>query len=119
MGEMQRRLRKAEEVLRRTVEVDRTEVAEAFSTAIESSLTAEAYRRSIGLAGVLLLLGLGYLVSRHILEALSTLSSGLTRFSTGDFREPVTLKAQDELGDVAREANTMARSLQELAAARD
>ena len=119
MGEMQRRLRKAEEVMHRTVEVDRAEVAEAFSVARESSIAAQNYRRGIGLGGVLLVLGLGYLVSRQLIEALSSLSLGLTRFSTGDFREPVTVKTEDELGDVAREANAMAKSLKELAAARD
>jgi CheY-like chemotaxis protein/signal transduction histidine kinase/HAMP domain-containing protein len=119
MAEMQRRLRQAEEVLRQATVVDEAELAGAFSAARRSGVSAGDYRRVIGLAGVVLLLLLGYWASRQMLASLAALSSGLSRFSTGDFDEPVRVSTNDELGDVAREANAMARSLRELAAARD
>jgi len=119
MAEMQRRLRRVEEVMHETTEVDQKEVARAFVGARDASINASNQRRLIGLAGIVTVLVLGYWASRQMLRSLEALSSGLARFSTGDFQRPVHVATNDELADVAAQANTMARSLEELADARD
>ena len=54
-----------------------------------------------------------------MLRALGNLSSGLSRFATGDFRDQIPGAGLTELGKLAREANQMAANLQRLAEQRD
>ncbi len=49
-----------------------------------------------------------------IAEALGALTSGSARLAKGDFRTPVRVISQDELGDVGEHFNAMSRSLGQL-----
>ncbi|MEY4748774.1 MAG: hypothetical protein RIQ60_988 [Pseudomonadota bacterium] len=70
--------------------------------------------RAIGWAtlGALLLLTLGaYAYVRHLLRPLAEIGAGAQRFGRGDFATPITLRRQDELGELAAQVNTMARDI--------
>ena len=54
-----------------------------------------------------------------MLRGLGHLSSGFSRFATGDFAREIPVTSSDELGNAAREANQMAASLKRLAEQRD
>ncbi len=53
-------------------------------------------------------------LGREVLSSLAELTSGFRRFGAGSFGEPIRILSRDELGDVARQANQMASSLERL-----
>lgn len=119
IAEMQRRQQKAEEAIRNATLLDREELSRAFAEARQSSLTSSRFRMVLGTLGIAGVLGLWFWASRQVLRALSALSTGFAQFSTGDFNHTIPVQSNDELGEVAREANSMATSLKELAHIRD
>ena len=80
---------------------------------------ADEFRLGIGLVGVVLVVALSLWVSQRMLRGLGHLSSGFSRFATGDFAREIPVTSSDELGNAAREANQMAASLKRLAEQRD
>jgi light-regulated signal transduction histidine kinase (bacteriophytochrome) len=86
-------------------------MAAAFQAALQAEATARSYQiwASVGCLGSVLLLSLG--LSRGLLRSVSALTEGFARFGRGEFGEPIPVVSRDELGDLARDANAMAASL--------
>jgi signal transduction histidine kinase len=98
-------------LVKRTAALDRGEMAAAFQAALQAEATARSYQiwASVGCLGSVLLLSLG--LSRGLLRSVSALTEGFARFGRGEFGEPIPVVSRDELGDLARDANAMAASL--------
>lgn len=73
--------------------------------------------RTIGgftLAALLLLTAATYAYVRHLFKPLDDIRSGAQRFGQGRFDAPIPLRRADELGDLARQLNTMAQDLRSM-----
>jgi signal transduction histidine kinase len=66
------------------------------------------------LAGILTLTALAYAYIRRLLIPLDDIRDGAKRFGTGDFGEPIPVRRPDELGQLASDVNTMARSIHQM-----
>ena len=66
------------------------------------------------LAVLLLMTAVAYGYVRRLLRPLDDIRSGAQRFGRGEFDTPITVRRQDELGDLARQINTMARDLHQM-----
>jgi signal transduction histidine kinase len=66
----------------------------------------------ITLALLLLLIWPAYAYVRRLLRPLDDIRRGADRFGSGRFDEPIPLRRNDELGDLAGRINTMARDLE-------
>ena len=63
------------------------------------------------LAALLGLTALAYLVVHRLLRPLKEISQGAKRFGQGQFDQPINSKRKDDLGDLAREVDHMARDI--------
>jgi signal transduction histidine kinase len=73
--------------------------------------------RRVGLTTLVVLLALtviAYAVVQHLLRPLQDIRAGAERFGRGEFDPPIAPKRDDELGDLARQINTMAASLRDM-----
>ncbi|HSW08258.1 HAMP domain-containing sensor histidine kinase [Aquabacterium sp.] len=68
----------------------------------------------VALTGLLLLLGLAFAYVRHLFRPLDDIRAGALRYGGGDFSQPIPLRRNDELGDLAAQVNGMASGLQQL-----
>ena len=66
------------------------------------------------LAVLLLLTCLSWAAVRHLLAPLDDIREGAVRFGRGDFAHRIPLRRDDELGDLARQVNTMAGEIQRM-----
>jgi len=66
----------------------------------------------ITLALLLALIVAAYAYVRRLLRPLDDIRAGAERFGRGAFDQPIPLRRRDELGDLARRINTMARDIQ-------
>jgi signal transduction histidine kinase len=98
-------------LVKKTAALDRGEMAAAFQAALEAEATARRYQiwASIACLGSVLLLSLG--LSRGLVRSVSALTRGFARFGRGEFGEPIPVLGRDEIGDLARDANSMAADL--------
>jgi len=119
MTAMQASQARAVERLRVAVSFNRDELMGAFAKATRAEITAARVRLGISVACLALVVLLSYGLGRGVLRALRELNSGLDRFGRGEFGRAIPIVADDELGDVARQANAMAQSLQRFADERD
>lgn len=119
MEQLLARDRHAVEVLERTTRVGEQELKASFEAIGSVASDAERFRLVIGVGGLVLVVVFSVWVTTGILRTLNSLSSGLDRFATGEFREKIPVSNEDELGDVARDANRMADSLEQLGRLRD
>jgi len=119
MTAMQASQVRAVEQLRVAVSFNREELMGAFAKATRAEITAARVRLGISVACLALVVLLSYGLGRGVLRALGELNSGLNRFGRGEFGRAIPIVADDELGDVARQANAMADSLQRFADERD
>jgi len=101
-------------LLRKVATLDRGQLSHAFVVAAQAEATARSYQLWISVACLVSVLGLSLALSRGVLRALTELTVGFERFGAGDFRQPIRVTSHDELGDVVREANRMASSLDRL-----
>jgi len=63
--------------------------------------------------GLLLMITWGaFLLVRRLMRPLDDIGAGAVRFGRGDFSEPIPVRRNDELGDLARQVNTMAQEIQ-------
>ena len=109
---MQAQQHSTEALLRKTSRLDRRELTSGF-TAVRDGITAGTrYAVLLGALGLLLVLALSSWVAGGVVRTLGNLSSGMARFATGDFREPIPVTSDDDLGKLTREANSMAHSLE-------
>jgi CheY-like chemotaxis protein/signal transduction histidine kinase/HAMP domain-containing protein len=119
MTAMQGKHIRAFELLKTSTAFNRGELRTAFLVAEGAQRVAGRVRLVTGVACLLSVLLLSVWLSRGVLRALSELTVGLKRFGGGDFARPIRIVSQDEIGDVARDANQMAESLRRLGAERD
>ncbi len=114
MGDMQSKQARAAAQIKLTAGLDRQDLTAAFAEVARDEATARSYRLGISLVclAAVLLLTIG--IGRGMLRSLRELMAGLTRFGSGDFRQPIQALGHDELGDVAQHANRMAASLDDL-----
>ncbi|HEY4187028.1 MAG TPA: response regulator [Polyangia bacterium] len=119
MTAMQTSQARVAERLRTAISFDRGELTGAFTMATRAQVTAARVRLGISIACLALVIILSYSLGRGVLRSLTDLTSGLHRFGRGDFARPIAVVENDELGDVARQANVMAESLRHFAEQRD
>ena len=119
MARMQVLQTKVSELIKHTTGLNRETLASSFSTIERANERAFRFRLAIGLAGLLVLLSCSLSVSRSVLRNIRELSSGLSRFATGDFASKIPVTGLKELSKLAREANQMAMELERLAQQRE
>src|SRR5439155_16925615 len=68
-----------------------------------------AFGAAVGLA----LLGSG-LIAYRLTQSLGTLSAATAAVAAGSFEEPITVESKDEVGELARSFNAMARELRRM-----
>lgn len=66
------------------------------------------------LFALLAVVALAYAYVRRLLSPLDDIRAGVQRFGQGEFGQPIALRREDELGDLARQINTMAGDLQRM-----
>lgn len=66
------------------------------------------------LAVILALTALAYGYVRRLLRPLDDIRAGAQRFGSGAFDEPIPIRRHDELGQLATDVNTMARSIHQM-----
>ena len=66
------------------------------------------------LVALLLLTALAYAYARRLLRPLDDIRAGAQRFGGGEFAQPIPVRRRDELGDLAEDVNTMARSIHQM-----
>jgi CheY-like chemotaxis protein len=113
MALMQAKYTRAVNALERAVTLSKKELAEGFAVVRDANRRAGKFRSVLGLGGLTLLIALSLWLGRGLLESLASLTTGFVRFSHGDWTRPIVVNANDELADLAREANQMAASLRE------
>jgi len=119
VARMQTQQRAASALIKKTTSVDRSELSRAFGEVRDTNLKADRLRLAITGSGILLVALLAFWGGGGVLQALGHLSSGLARFGTGNFAEPIPIASQDELSAIAEQANQMAANLARLSAARE
>jgi CheY-like chemotaxis protein/HAMP domain-containing protein len=119
MARMQAQQAKTSALIKKTTGLSKNELAASFGAVLSANQHADRFRLGIGLVGLAFVLAFSLSASRNVLGALRNLSSGISRFATGDFRERIPEGGLEELAKLAREANQMASDLRELAEQRD
>ncbi len=119
MARMQAGQVRVERLVERSLKLDRAELERGFSAVHGANQRADRFRLIVGLAGMVLVLGLSIWLSRGVLRSLRHLSSGFARFATGDFARPIPDEATRDLGSLTQAANQMAASLQKLGEERE
>src|SRR3989454_6511741 len=114
MGEMQAKQTRVAELLDKATVFDQAELTNAFSAAAEAQRTGSRVRLGLSIACLVVVLLLSLWISREMLEGMAHLTAGFRRFGEGDFRSTIPVVSRDELGELARQANQMAHSLQQL-----
>jgi signal transduction histidine kinase len=114
MSAMQQKQVRVDELLKSATTLDRNRLGEAFSEIGRLQATTARFILGIGVfcLAILILLSLG--LGRGLLRSLAGLSQGFARFGQGDFSVPIPVLGQDELGDVAVQANQMAERIRSL-----
>jgi CheY-like chemotaxis protein/HAMP domain-containing protein len=111
LAAMQAQQRSTEALIKSAARLDRKELAGGFGAVRTGIDAGTRYALVIGLVNLVLVLGLSLWIGRGVVAALGNLSSGVARFATGDFKKPISIARDDELGKLTREANQMAASL--------
>jgi signal transduction histidine kinase/HAMP domain-containing protein len=111
MSAMQAKQVRLTEALRVATTFDQRELSDAFAAVARSEAAATRYRLWISVGCLVTVVALSLALSQSVLGSLGELASGLRRFATGEFGQRIDVHTQDELGDVAAQANQMAASL--------
>ena len=114
IGELQGKRTRVAELLDKATAFDKSELTNAFSAAAEAQRTGSRVRLGLSIACLVVVLLLSLWISREMLEGMAHLTAGFRRFGEGDFRSAIPVVSRDELGELARQANQMAHSLQQL-----
>jgi signal transduction histidine kinase/CheY-like chemotaxis protein/HAMP domain-containing protein len=118
MSEMQEKRARVVDLLDKATVFNPAELTSAFNAASDAQRTASSVRVAISGICVVLVFLLFLWISRDVLGSLSHLTEGFRRFGEGNFATAIPVVSKDELGDLARQANQMAQSLQRLEAER-
>ncbi len=117
---MQQKQLAAQEALSRLVAFDPGDLKDAFAGAHEAQADGARTRQLVMVTCVLLVLLLSWAIARSVVRSVSALQAGFARFGEGSFDRPIAIrKGDDELAEVAEEANRMAASLAKLAKDRE
>lgn len=114
MNVMQATYAQTKEMLHRALLVDSAKLAGAFTAATEAQKTAEQLQFFISGLCLISVMLLSIWISRSVVRSLTSLTKGLVRFGNGNFDVPIPVTSQDELGEVAQNANLMAKQIQGL-----
>jgi signal transduction histidine kinase len=101
-------------LIKRTAAIDQADMAEAFRGASRAEATARRTMVGVGLLCFVAVLTLSMGLGRGLVRSLSAVTEGFGRFGRGDFSQPIPTTSRDALGDLARDANAMAASLDRL-----
>jgi len=120
MSDMQGKQARAASLLATVTAFDPGDLAAAFTAARRAEINGGHVRIAVSLACLIGLVLLSWWIGRGVVRSLAEVTAGLHRFGRGDFDRPVsTGSGNDELADLARQANQMAESLKRLNEARD
>jgi signal transduction histidine kinase len=97
--------------LQTTTRFERRDLDEAFTSTARAVSSGSTYQLLISLGFLVLVAGLLVAIHRDLLRALTGLTAGFERFGAGHFERPIAVTKNDELGELARHANVMAKSL--------
>jgi CheY-like chemotaxis protein/signal transduction histidine kinase len=111
LAAMQAQQRATETLIASSARLDKRELAGGFAAVRRGITAGSRYALAIGLLNLALVLGLAAWTGRAAVAALANLSSGVARFATGNFREPIPVRGHDELALLAVETNRMAEAL--------
>jgi CheY-like chemotaxis protein/signal transduction histidine kinase/HAMP domain-containing protein len=111
LAAMQVQQRTMEGLIDSTAKLDKRELASGFDAVRKGVTNGTRYGLVIGVLAVLPVLLLSSWVGRGVFRTLGDMSSGMSRFATGNFDTAIPVTSEDELGQLAREANQMAASL--------
>ena len=89
---------------------ERTELSEA----VDLRFSARQQRSTLLLGGVVLLISglIAWLLARQLSRPILSLADATRQLTAGDFKRRITVAADDEVGDLARDFNSLASSLQ-------
>jgi CheY-like chemotaxis protein len=119
MGAMQAKQSRVMELLKAATRLDRGELKDALATIARTQATVARIRTWLTAGCLALVILLAIWLGRGVVRSVGALEVGLRRFGRGDFSQPIAVVGQDELGDVAVQANQMAESLKVLSTERD
>jgi signal transduction histidine kinase len=108
---MQASQARASALVKKTAALDRAEMTAAFDAAVRAETTARNYQIGASVACLASVLLLSLTLSRGLVRSVSALTTGFARFGREEFDAPIPVAGPDELGDLARDANAMAKSL--------
>lgn len=103
----------AKEMLQKTLVFDKAKLAEAFRAVSRAQKTAERLQLLVSTLCLVLIISILIWINRSVLLSLTSLTNGFMRFSEGHFDTPIP-STHDELGEVAKNANLMAKQIQSL-----
>jgi CheY-like chemotaxis protein/signal transduction histidine kinase len=120
MSAMQAKQARTSDLLNTVTALNPNELTAAFASARRAEVSGGHVRLTISLTCLLGLVLLSWWLGRGVIRSLGLVSEGLRRFGGGDFDRPIpgTL-GDDELAELARQANQMAESLKRLGQERD
>src|SRR2546425_369026 len=114
MSELQAKRTRVTELLDQATVFNKAELTDAFSAAAEAQRIGARLGLGLSIACLVTVLLLSLWISREMLRGVAHLTAGFRRFGEGDFGATIPVVTRDELGQLARQANQMAQSLQRL-----
>lgn len=105
-------------LLERSTAFDQVGLAAAFDAVFRADRAAQRYRFWIVVACLVTVTGVTGWISRNVLRSVFEIEAGFRRFGKGEFAQPIPSTTNDEIGDLARQANEMAASLERQITAR-
>ena len=120
MTAMQTKQARARQVLESETAFNPAELAADFAAARQAEISGGRIRLAISLICLAGLVLLSWWIGGRVLRALSDVVLGLGRFGEGNFERSIPIPSHDdELADLARQANHMAERLRMMALERD
>jgi signal transduction histidine kinase/CheY-like chemotaxis protein len=120
MSAMQAKQARTSDLLNTVTALNPNELTAAFASARRAEISGGHVRLTISLACLVGLVLLSWWLGRGVIRSLARVSEGLRRFGGGDFDRPIPgALGNDELAELARQANQMAQSLKRLGQERD
>ncbi len=114
MSELQAKRTRVTELLDQATVFNKAELTDAFSAAAEAQRIGARLGLGLSIACLVTVLLLSLWISREMLRGVAHLTAGFRRFGEGDFGAAIPVVTRDELGQLAKQANQMAQSLQRL-----
>ena len=120
MSAMQGKQARAADLLHTVTAFNPSELASAFAAARRAEVSGGHVRLVVSGLCLLGLVLLSWWIGGGVIRALGEVTVGLRRFGGGNFDQPIPIaRGDDELADLARQANQMAESLKRLGRERD